>query len=83
MENLHFVVPNFIFLRALKYFVPPLLKIYFNSLHIFKVDLVEKYGKLKFNLDYYTEVRMFHNFSLTSALDGGGGGGDLTGALDK
>ena len=57
-------------------------KTLFTSYHIFKVDLVEKYGKLKFNLDYYTEVRMFHNFSITSALDGGGGGWDLTGALD-
>ena len=25
-------------------------------LNVFKVDLVEKYGKLQFNLDYYTEV---------------------------
>jgi hypothetical protein len=26
------------------------------SFLIFEVDLVEKYGKLQFNLDYYTEV---------------------------
>ena len=30
-----------------------------------KVDLVEKFGKLQFGLDYYTEVVTNHNYNYT------------------